>query len=460
MVNSKNPGRFDKYVMELGLHSGVSKASNPYFKKDKNLNYLFLLDDHNSEIIEREIQEDDGYIQFTKMIVEYYKTKNHKVFPEYDEDAVKAVVRMIDTENSTNVWRFNREKLLNMVAYIVKRENKFWKELISSNKVVRKKLVKKLAKAAQGQDITEDQEEGAQPNSLASKVCKYFAQYIKGDKDTNLYFINDSFVRHTLRYYYHFYCKKDLNKTDIENYEYDQLFDKLDEIYKKAKKTSHITRGRMDHIMWYCYKNSGNTNKYTRDANIKTISEFELKGLCETFIKVYGVISLDDVVSLIHIKYSNFTLENLNSFLLNPQPNCVVKDNYLVNVKYTDDEIQSLIALGERKEIYRPGKLIVKPNKLDWGNNHVKSLKKCLLETYGASFNDLINQKIDELLVKLSKADYPSLENTIQEFAMLNEGNEISNKTKIKNSLKKVFEFTRLPKYQGHTEDEIKRQSV
>lgn len=481
LTGTTNKGRFREYIKNLDgenkLETGLSMIDDPYLKNDINLDWLILLNKHNSEIIERLIQNDDGYIQFTKMLVEYHvlsSSTEPKEFPYYDRSAVLSVVRMIDIENSTNVWRFNRDKMYEMVDYIVTESNNFWTELVGTDGE-RKELVKKLANSNAAQENADDTDEGesdkkAKPSSLASKVCKYFAQYIFDNGKQEKYFINDYFVRRTLKSYYHFYMHSDEYRGDkltndvINGFEYDDLFNALDLVLNKANegKQEKITRGEMDHIMWYCYKNSGDTRR--------TIYDEELYEFCEKVALICGVYRIDKALECLNKKYKSNNPESENKkrfheeMLREPeQPlpyHCVVRGDYLVDGSLGEEKINDLIALASRTDIYDVSQITKKP-KPSWAvfeNGCVCELRNRLLEKGGR--RQLIDNKINELLDKLLKGEEIDLAATYSAFDEIATEQKKLRKNEIDgihNRIDNVINKTRLPHYLGHTKEEYDR---
>ena len=73
---------------------------------------IVKLTKNNATIIEKLIKK-DNYIQFAQMIYDYYKLSNISI--EDDKDALNAVIRMIDYENSTQAYRMYREDYKTMI---------------------------------------------------------------------------------------------------------------------------------------------------------------------------------------------------------------------------------------------------------------------------------------------------------------------------------------------------------
>lgn len=466
IINDGNNGRFEDYVAKIeGLKTASPKAEDA---GDQNLNYLILINKKNSDIIEKEIEKDVGYIQFTKMIVEYHKmknTSNPNTFPTNDKNAILAVVRMIDVENSTNVWRFNRKSLEAMVNKIIGMGKNFWRNLMSTSKGVRRELVDLLATSAKiGQSAgDEETENGPQPNSLASKVCKYFAQYIKDDNKQELYFINDSFVRQALPFYYHYYVNKD-KKSYKAPKTYADLFNLLEEILNKANqkhktenqkyvnkrdKEFNVTRGQMDHIMWYCYKNSGNTEGRSKNKKLKPIKQKDFLDYCKLFVRLYGAVPLDCVFEIINNE-QYLDRESMNNYLKVLNGNCTIKrlgeKDFLCGKQYTNDDIEHLNELYDEKKYYAPKKyksIMNKTNQLNDDNEKLQGIRKAMIDEYGEDQRDAISRSIEKYLEDLSKPN-PELAKLI-----FNE-EEISIKA-IVDKAEDLKKNTRLPGYLGNT---------
>lgn len=96
--------------------------------------YLVAIDKHNAVIIENAIKEDESYNDnFLKKIYEYYKYVNNGVTAKSGKDAYKVIfdlIRMIDLENSTNQWRYkkNRDNLKELLIISLKKMVIFGKD--------------------------------------------------------------------------------------------------------------------------------------------------------------------------------------------------------------------------------------------------------------------------------------------------------------------------------------------
>lgn len=232
----------------------LDKEGNPWFdNKIKKLGldikngFVVEITNHNSALVENSIKENDDYnANFIKKIYEYHQMKNNGVFPKTGSSAKEAVldvVRMIDLENNTNIWRYKtkRRYLLNMIDFMIDGSEIFWTKLEKGDKELVDLLIEKS-----------DTIDTGGPKSLASKICKYLSEIISPGKD--YYYINDHVVRHVLPYYLNYYHIKmrSNNKTYYDSISYVELFDYLDEIKKKAN--VKLTKSEIDHILWYCYR--------------------------------------------------------------------------------------------------------------------------------------------------------------------------------------------------------------
>ena len=199
---------------------------------------IVLLTRQNADIVEKLIASDDNYFPFSRELFNYYKLPKIK---NPNDKALFAVLREIDRDNSTNVWRYgqNRDSLYAVCNYIHDPKNKFFGKL----KAGYRSLPDDIAKCGKGL------------KSFSSKVCKYLCEFAYG-KDN--YYINDSVVRRVLLFYLDYY-KVDHSKINsilkVDD-PYVDLFDLLEKLRNKAN-TKHggkITRSELDHILWYCYK--------------------------------------------------------------------------------------------------------------------------------------------------------------------------------------------------------------
>ena len=215
-----------------------------------NLDCLILLSKANSKKVEKAIKKDFLYVNFVKTVCDDIMAKNGGKFPDYDKRSIFKLVKIIDYENSTDVWIHCRKSFIKMVKYIANPKKDFWNELKRPNKMLVDDLTRFSKEAVTRKNKGSIKIVDAEFGSLASKICKYFAQYIF-KKD--FYYINDKFIRRVLPYYYWFYLGEKISTTNIT---YEKLYDYLEDIRKEVSKTSKLTRNEIDHIMWYCYKSS------------------------------------------------------------------------------------------------------------------------------------------------------------------------------------------------------------
>lgn len=229
------------------------KGENMWFSNViKNLNltikddFVVEITNQNSAIIEQHINDNASYnANFTGKIYEYHKNKNGGVFPTSGlnaEEALTDVVRMIDLENSTNIWRYKSKRpyIKNMVNFMINPESNFWDDLKNG----RVDLIDRLLEQSGAKD-------NSGPKSLASKICKYLCEIMYG---LDNYYINDGVVRRVLPYYLNYYGIEmpTRNKTKFDSMSYQDLFNCLEKVKEASK--SNLKRTEIDHIMWYCYR--------------------------------------------------------------------------------------------------------------------------------------------------------------------------------------------------------------
>ena len=227
-TRSKNIGPFTEELNSLITNCNLD------YDATKN---LILINEHNGDEIEKVIEADKDYIPFAKYIFNYL-VKSYQT--QMDKDKLIAIIREIDRDNSTNIWRYkkSREKIFKAVDFIVEPKHNFYERLKVGDKTLPDQINAYV---------------GSGMPSLSSKICKYLAEYIYGN---DAYYINDSYVRALALFYYEYYfgCPHPKYKRiyDINNLSYEELFDLLEEI--RFKTCSNLTRNKFDHIIWYSYK--------------------------------------------------------------------------------------------------------------------------------------------------------------------------------------------------------------
>ena len=151
-------------------------------------NILVALTKTNSEKIENMINA-DSYFPSSRYVYEYYKQIEKIDFSKVDDSKTKRayehIIRLIDYENSTNVWRFNRKAFRDIINYITDPTKNFYNRLQKGDT----KLPDDL-KNSTGKNIL----------SLCSKICKYMAELLfnKNHKEHDKYYIYDWYVAHVL----------------------------------------------------------------------------------------------------------------------------------------------------------------------------------------------------------------------------------------------------------------------
>lgn len=219
-----------------------SKEFDEFIRKNNLLvdGSIVLLTKENVEIIESLIEEDPDYFPFSKFLFESFGTNKIK---NNTERTLFAVAREIDRDNSTNVWRYkkNRDSFNNMIEYISNPNNLFFERLERGDISLPDEIVNQC---------------GPGLKSLSSKICKYLCEFAF-QKDN--YYINDSFVRGLLLFYLDYYNigHPGISSTHAVNtMSYIELHNLLQELHtaRNKKYNDKITKSELDHIMWYCYK--------------------------------------------------------------------------------------------------------------------------------------------------------------------------------------------------------------
>ena len=222
-----------------------------YTLKEKGLkldeNNIVELTKENSILIENEIKNDYDYIPFAKIV---YNSLGKENIINKDKFSLIALIREIDRDNSTNVWRYRKKDrpieengIIRITDYIIA-NNTFFERLEKGDIYLIDEIIDYC-----GKEVT----------SLSSKICKYLSEYLY-EKDN--YYINDKYIRCALPFYLDkynltFYGKK----TDLyyANMSYVSLFNYLESI--KNKLNNGLSRSNIDHIIWYSYKSYNKTEK-------------------------------------------------------------------------------------------------------------------------------------------------------------------------------------------------------
>lgn len=228
----------------------LEKLINDYnldFDLDNN---IVLLTKRNSKIIENIIENDDNYFPFSYTLYKYFIEKyGIEGFKRNEGKSLYALIREIDRDNSTNVWRYknHRDAFNKCIAYIVNPKNQFFEKLEKGDSALPDIIVNEC---------------GSELKSLSSKICKYLAEWMYPSSDK--YYINDKFVRHVLLFYLDLYkVDKEVNGKEIDssskvdNLSYSKLFillEKLNEESARKHKQEKLSKSCLDHILWYCYK--------------------------------------------------------------------------------------------------------------------------------------------------------------------------------------------------------------
>ena len=178
--------------------------------------------------------------------------KADRVLLENNKEALYVLLREIDIDNSTQMFRFDKSLPFNeMVSYIQDPNNKFFDKLLDPNGF--KYLPEELAAQIKSSD---------KKHSLPSKICKYLLEFLSTPKNTDKYFISDKVVRKMLIVYLNAYgIQNELRGLGSgENLSYKEYFDYLKKLQDKvnhgldSSDPNYMDKHDIDHIIWYSYK--------------------------------------------------------------------------------------------------------------------------------------------------------------------------------------------------------------
>ncbi len=213
-----------------------------------NHNNIILLTRDNADTIEGIIKKDPNYFGFSKIIYQkhYNDFKNNADIWANRDGSLFALLRILDVDNSTNVWRYKykRDNFNKMLNYMIEPKNEFFTKLEKGDVNL--------------PDILSSNEVGGTAvKSFSSKVCHYICIEAFG---LDLYYKNDKFIRAALPFYLDEYAVKHniKSKGKVDSFNYKELHETLESLLdaanKKHKNNPKITKGELDHIIWYCYK--------------------------------------------------------------------------------------------------------------------------------------------------------------------------------------------------------------
>lgn len=245
-----------RYSVKKG-NTKISRRSKALEKlvREKHLDFdeknnIVRLTKKNAKIINGLIKSDPDYVPFAKYLYLFFGKGKVK---RNTDNALFTVIREIDRDNSTNVWRYkrNRDNFNRVIKYITDPKNEFFKKLRDGNT----DLPDLLAREDVG---------GSAVKSLSSKICKYLSEYMF---NADSYYINDSFIRHALLFYLDYYKTdhklkngKQIDSTNgkngVDSLSYDDLYGLLNKLKDAAGRIEgqNIKKSELDHIIWYCYK--------------------------------------------------------------------------------------------------------------------------------------------------------------------------------------------------------------
>ena len=234
------------------FESLLNKSVSTY-KKPCNLVKLSL---DNSIIVKNVINEDDRYrFLFSKIVFDScckFNDETKEMEFKRDKDSYIAVLKMIDIDNSTLVYRFHKNDFYNIINFIMNDEDKFYARLKDDDIT----LVDDLTNVCSKNLI-----------SFCSKVCKFLNQRIFNHDG---YYIYDYYVStiayHYLDYYKIFkpekYASLDIKKSFLNDKNYQHFHFILSKIheFRDNEFKDQISKHDLDQIMWYCYRSFSKTN--------------------------------------------------------------------------------------------------------------------------------------------------------------------------------------------------------
>lgn len=227
-----------KSIPESEYFDNLIKINKLKVSDGKNL--IVLMTKENVETIENLIENDDDCFPFSKIVFESFGLDKIK---HNTEKSLFAVVREIDRDNSTNVWRYkkNRDNLYKVILYIMNDDNDFWGRLEEGDVELPDEIANQC---------------GPGLKSFSSKICKYLCEFAF-QKDN--YYINDSYVRAMILFYLDYYGVEHpelKSKENVDALTYADIHAWLEKLHnaRDMKHEGKITKNELDHILWYCYK--------------------------------------------------------------------------------------------------------------------------------------------------------------------------------------------------------------
>ena len=250
-INKEDTKKFIlKYNDKIGVTEDFQKLLNKGVLTYENPTNLVKLSLDNSIKIENMISNDDRYkFLFSKIVFDScceLNTSTHVKEFKRDRDSYTAVLIMIDSDNSTQVFGKNRKDFYRIINFIINDEERFY-ERLKNNDI---SLVNDLINQCSENLI-----------SFCSKVCKFLNQWMfNGDG----YYIYDYYVLNIIPYYLEYYKNnyseeyKSLNidVSKINDRDYCYFYNLLSKVHslRNYEFKDSISKDLLDHIMWYSYR--------------------------------------------------------------------------------------------------------------------------------------------------------------------------------------------------------------
>lgn len=210
-------------------------------------NYICLLTEQNSEIIEQCIEEDPKYSDVLSPIIEPLGIyKNHSscetISQKLDKNILEELVWKIAVENS--IQGKNPEVKTYIADYVLGLGIRFYERLKDGEW----ELVEEME-----HHVYNEGGEKRHECSWCSKVCKYLHEALF---DEDKYYIYDSNVKNRFNDYRKYYglsqtSKKSIDVKNTPDGWYRNLYNSLDELRQnRADNGESLTRNKLDHILW------------------------------------------------------------------------------------------------------------------------------------------------------------------------------------------------------------------
>lgn len=175
------------------------------------------------------------------------KEANGGMFDFSSYDDVLAVIKQIDTDNSTGDFRFHHGVACEFITNYILDENNGFINKIAHNATI-----------AEAVDLVDDIRNKMtnaglyNARSLVSKVCKYFSEF-NSSFEADLFYIDDKFVRESIPHYMKELFGVDISNQVVNSSSYAQLHNWLTRIHSRVSGGT-ISKSRLDHLLWYIYR--------------------------------------------------------------------------------------------------------------------------------------------------------------------------------------------------------------